>query len=103
MPTLVTKRLLLSQVFSNLISNAIKHHDRPDGRVIISASKKGENWEFAVEGKEMARLVPSHPFQAARQPRVPGIDEGRFTVSDDFDDPLPEEVLNAFLKSNLRS
>jgi PAS domain S-box-containing protein len=48
MPTLFTKRLLLSQVFSNLISNAIKHHDRPDGRIEIWATKKRNYYEFAV-------------------------------------------------------
>ncbi|MGD1921496.1 MAG: hypothetical protein ACFCAD_22965 [Pleurocapsa sp.] len=28
--------------------------------------------------------------------RVPGIDEGRFIVPDDFDDPLPADLLEAF-------
>jgi len=48
MPTLYTKRLLLSQVFANLISNAIKHHDRPDGNLDISVREKGEFYEFAL-------------------------------------------------------
>ncbi|MCU0535725.1 MAG: PAS domain S-box protein [Hydrococcus sp. Prado102] len=48
MPTIIAKRLLLTQVFSNLISNAIKHHPRPDGKVIISARKKGNDYEFSV-------------------------------------------------------
>jgi PAS domain S-box-containing protein len=48
MPTLFTKRLLLSQVFSNLISNGIKHHDRPDGSIQISGQDQGEFYEFAV-------------------------------------------------------
>lgn len=48
MPTIVAKRLLLNQVFSNLISNAIKHHDRPDGKVVISANNQGDAYEFAV-------------------------------------------------------
>lgn len=30
------------------------------------------------------------------QMRVPGIDEGRFIVPDDFDDPLPPDLLEAF-------
>ncbi len=30
------------------------------------------------------------------QMRVPGIDEGRFVVPDDFDDPLPPDLLKAF-------
>jgi PAS domain S-box-containing protein len=48
MPTIYTKRLLLSQVFSNLISNAIKHHNRPDGRIEIWATQKGHCYEFAI-------------------------------------------------------
>lgn len=28
--------------------------------------------------------------------RVPGIDEGCFVVPDDFDDPLPPDILKAF-------
>jgi PAS domain S-box-containing protein len=48
MPTLLAKRLLLSQVFANLISNAIKHHDRPDGRIQISAVEKEKYYEFSV-------------------------------------------------------
>ncbi len=31
-----------------------------------------------------------------QQMRVPGIDEGRFVVPDDFDDPLPADLLEAF-------
>ncbi|MCU0535463.1 MAG: PAS domain S-box protein [Hydrococcus sp. Prado102] len=48
MPTLTTKKLLLSQVFSNLISNAIKHSDRADGRIEIRAITKGKYYEFSV-------------------------------------------------------
>jgi light-regulated signal transduction histidine kinase (bacteriophytochrome) len=48
MPTLTTKPILLSQVFSNLINNAIKHHNRPDGCIKISAEDQGEFYEFAV-------------------------------------------------------
>lgn len=48
MPTLVTERLPLEQVFSNLIGNAIKHHPRPDGKVQISCQDKGTSYEFTV-------------------------------------------------------
>jgi PAS domain S-box-containing protein len=48
MPILDTKRLLLSQVFANLISNAIKHHDRVDGRIEITAEDLGDRHQFAV-------------------------------------------------------
>ncbi|MBV8885655.1 MAG: PAS domain S-box protein [Chroococcidiopsidaceae cyanobacterium CP_BM_RX_35] len=48
LPTLVTERLLLEQVFTNLIGNAIKHHPRTDGRVQISAQKQSKFYEFAI-------------------------------------------------------
>jgi PAS domain S-box-containing protein len=35
MPTLVAERTRLQQVFQNLISNALKHHDRPAGRIEV--------------------------------------------------------------------
>lgn len=48
MPTLITEELPLQQVFSNLISNAIKHHPRTDGKVTISATEQDDFYEFAV-------------------------------------------------------
>lgn len=48
MPTLQTKRLLLSQVFANLIGNAFKHHDRSDGSIHVSSRKQGDFYEFAI-------------------------------------------------------
>ena len=48
LPTFTTKVMLLRQVFANLISNAIKHRDRPDGHITISAQEQGAFYEFAV-------------------------------------------------------
>ncbi len=48
MPTLKAKRVPLIQVFSNLIGNAIKHHDRKDGQVQISAIEHDESYEFLI-------------------------------------------------------
>jgi PAS domain S-box-containing protein len=48
LPTLETNRLLLSQVFANLISNAFKHHDRLDGSIRISSRAQGNFYEFAI-------------------------------------------------------
>jgi light-regulated signal transduction histidine kinase (bacteriophytochrome) len=48
MPTLTTRSLLLKQVFTNLIENAIKHHPRESGLVNISAIDLGDRYEFAV-------------------------------------------------------
>ncbi len=48
MPVLNTYKLLLHQVFSNLIGNAIKYHDRPDGTIKIEAAALGEKFLFSV-------------------------------------------------------
>ncbi|NJM75478.1 MAG: PAS domain S-box protein, partial [Acaryochloridaceae cyanobacterium RU_4_10] len=46
--TITTNRLLLSQVFTNLINNAVKHHNRPDGQIQITAQVKAQGYEFTV-------------------------------------------------------
>jgi PAS domain S-box-containing protein len=48
MPAIETKRILLFQVFSNLIGNAIKYHPRQDGYIKISCRDEEEYYEFAV-------------------------------------------------------
>jgi PAS domain S-box-containing protein len=48
MPTLITEYLPLQQVLSNLISNGIKHHDRPDGKLEIAVTDLGEFYQFTV-------------------------------------------------------
>jgi PAS domain S-box-containing protein len=48
MPTLNTKRLFLSQVFANLVSNAIKHHTSVEGHLNLSAIEQQEFYEFSV-------------------------------------------------------
>lgn len=48
MPTFPTKRLLLSQVFSNLIGNAFKHHDKSTGFIRISCQEQGDFYKFTI-------------------------------------------------------
>lgn len=49
MPKLKTNQTALNQVFSNLISNAVKHHNRNDGLIQITAQRHNEHlFEFAV-------------------------------------------------------
>ena len=49
MPTFETERLPLQQVFLNLVSNAIKHSDRPDTRVRVAVREHDDFYEFIVE------------------------------------------------------
>jgi PAS domain S-box-containing protein len=48
LPVFVTRRSLLSRVFLNLIGNAVKHHDRPDGRVRVACIPRETCYEFSV-------------------------------------------------------
>jgi signal transduction histidine kinase len=48
MPALATHRTLLSQVFLNLIANAIKHHDRNTGLIEVAAEDAGDWVVFRV-------------------------------------------------------
>jgi prevent-host-death family protein len=52
----------------------------------------GQEVEILRGGEPVARIVPSH----VRGKRRLGIDEGVFTVPDDFDSPLADVVLERF-------
>ena len=53
----------------------------------------GEEVTIASRGKPVARLVP---VKAPEGERKIGLFRGKFTVPDDFDAPLPREILDAF-------
>lgn len=49
LPTLTTNRIQLQQVFSNLLSNALKYHDHPEtGLVTIGCDDVGDFYRFSV-------------------------------------------------------
>ena len=48
-PTIHSPITPLTQVFSNLINNAIAHHDRPEGNINITCYKLNDFYEFIVE------------------------------------------------------
>jgi prevent-host-death family protein len=65
----------------------------------------GEEIIISAEDREIARLIPAHTYKIAvssqdNNRRKPGIDEGRFVVPDDFDDPLPPDILKTFKEEN---
>ncbi len=47
-PVIVTASSQLEQVLRNLIDNAIKHHDKQNGEVVLSARRAGDFLEFTV-------------------------------------------------------
>lgn len=69
------------------------HEAKTNLSQLLSRALLGEDIVIAKAGKPMVRLVPvTEPLQD----RVLGQDEGLFTVPEDFNDPLPEDLLSAF-------
>jgi prevent-host-death family protein len=60
---------------------------------LIEEAAAGEEVVIARAGKPVARLLP---FEARAEPRRPGLMKGKIWIADDFDDPLPEEIMAAF-------
>ena len=58
MPTLQALKVPIEIVLRNLIGNALKHHDRADGRLEISGRDLGDRVEFIVvdDGPGIAQL-----------------------------------------------
>lgn len=49
LPTFKTHPTPLEQVLRNLISNAVKHHPGPEGRVVVSCMEQGDCYVYAIE------------------------------------------------------
>ncbi|MEW6274728.1 MAG: type II toxin-antitoxin system Phd/YefM family antitoxin [Bacillota bacterium] len=62
---------------------------------LLARVKEGEEVVIAKAGTPIARLVPVTERPARR---VPGSAKGRVSISPDFNEPLPETVLEAFEK-----
>ena len=60
---------------------------------LLSRAALGEEIIIAKAGKPIVRLVP---VEEPPQDRILGQDEGLFTVPENFNDPLPEDLLSAF-------
>jgi prevent-host-death family protein len=60
---------------------------------LVNEVAAGEEIVIAKAGKPVARLVP---FEPRREPRQPDLLKGKIWIGDDFDDPLPEEIMAAF-------
>jgi prevent-host-death family protein len=60
---------------------------------LVDRAAAGEEIVVMKSGRPMARLVPMEGSQARR---VPGQGAGQWVVAEDFDAPLPADVLDAF-------
>ncbi len=62
---------------------------------LINRVSTGEEITIAKAGKPVARIVP---IERKITKRVPGSAKNRVIISDNFDAPLPEEILTGFEK-----
>ena len=60
---------------------------------LLDAAAAGEEVIIAKAGKPIAKLVA---IEQKKERRKLGTLAGRFRVPDDFDDPLPDEIVDAF-------
>lgn len=58
---------------------------------LLERVAQGEEVIIAKSGRPVAKLV-----RVTAEPRRPGRLKGRIQMGDDFDDPLPDEILKAF-------
>ena len=60
---------------------------------LVERAEHGEEIIIARSGRPVARLVP---LEGPVRPRVCGRMRGKIRLADDFDAPLPDEVLDQF-------
>lgn len=65
---------------------------------LIERALAGEDIVITRRGKPAVRLVPIEP---SRHRRKPGALKGLFEVTDEFFEPLPDDILEAFCNSSI--
>lgn len=61
---------------------------------LVDTAACGEEVVIEKDGLPAVRLVRIEP--AAKRPRLAGLLKGKFEISDDFDSPLPDDVIAGF-------
>jgi prevent-host-death family protein len=62
---------------------------------LLALALAGEEVVIARAGKPVARLVP---LEGPRRSREPGLFRGRIRFSEDVEEPLPADVIEAFYR-----
>ena len=68
------------------------HEAKTNLSKLLRRVSAGEEIVITRSGEPIAKLVPA----TADRERIFGIDAGLYEVPDDFDEPLPEDLLAAF-------
>ena len=75
------------------------HHAKTHFSRLLQRVAGGEEVTIARAGKPIARLVPLAPEKSKVRPL--GMDRGRIWIAEDFDAPLPSDLLKAFYGGEL--
>lgn len=73
--------------------NVTMEEVKQDPEGILHRVLDGETLVVTSENRPVAEI---RPLERVRRPRPFGLAAGSFVVPDDFDDPLPEDVLRDF-------
>ena len=69
------------------------HEAKTTLSALLARAQAGEDIIIARNGKPVARLVPLAP---GNPKRTPGLLAGKLQIPDDFDAPLPDDILDSF-------
>jgi prevent-host-death family protein len=64
---------------------------------LISQALMGEDIVIAKAGKPLVKLVP---YSSETPERHPGSAKGKIDIADDFNAPLPDDILNDFYQDD---
>lgn len=81
-----------SLLHSALVNVSVEEMTRDPGGV-LDRVREGETLVVVDHDQPVAEI---RPIERVRRPRPFGLAAGTFVVPDDFDDPLPEDVLRDF-------
>lgn len=69
------------------------HEAKTQFSKLVESAINGEETIIAKSGKPVAKLISISPDKLKRRP---GVLKGKIKIADDFDAPLPDDVLNSF-------
>ena len=64
--------------------------------ILMQLSSGASEIILSRSGSPVARILPIYPHENTTRPRVPGSAKGEIVIADDFDAPLPDELINLF-------
>jgi len=76
-----------------MVASVNMHEAKTHLSRLVERAAQGEEIIIARSGKPVAKLVP---LTKDRTPRTPGSMRGQIRMADDFDAPLPPELLAGF-------